>query len=276
METTKQNKFKVLHGYDSMENAFIIDNYPWGFKLKTKQKIWLEYKPNKGYRVARQTLNPKNGRWCNPKRSTYSEFLALVENQENNHVNSIGVSSWDLDKMKEFKAKWQDQFKPEQLTHLDSMIELKEAYSKAFDRARKEASEIVKIDNSTLEENTLYPKSTITKLKENQELLKFYIYASGVKKRCRKSERHFIYLGYFLPTEQNRLLFANDMLAKYIGKIQESVNNYFRSYDSNIQLCVKKTTFKAPEGDSPFYGMQEMLMDREEIKIPLYEYLNGN
>ncbi len=34
------NKYK--YNINSFENALMVENYPWGFRLKTKRKYWIE------------------------------------------------------------------------------------------------------------------------------------------------------------------------------------------------------------------------------------------
>lgn len=44
------------------------------------RRTWLEHNPRKGYRLVRQTQDPRTGRWCVPKRSTYVMAAVLVRN----------------------------------------------------------------------------------------------------------------------------------------------------------------------------------------------------
>ena len=63
---------KYLFGHDSINSAYIIDDYPYGFNQRTQKKVWIETKPKKGDRMISQTLNPKTQRWNKPKASTFS------------------------------------------------------------------------------------------------------------------------------------------------------------------------------------------------------------
>ena len=60
---------KPLYGHDKMDNACVVDDYPYG-SLRTKIRFWLEKSPSKGFRFVSQTLNPKTGKWNAPKPST--------------------------------------------------------------------------------------------------------------------------------------------------------------------------------------------------------------
>jgi len=50
---------QILKGHISPETAFIVDDYPYGFRLRCKIRYWLEYNPKHGFRFVSQTTNPK-------------------------------------------------------------------------------------------------------------------------------------------------------------------------------------------------------------------------
>lgn len=75
-----------LYGHTSEETAYLVDDYPYGFRERTQIRYWLESKPKKGWRFVSQTKNPKTDRWNKPKASTYSEWGAVMYLDENNHV----------------------------------------------------------------------------------------------------------------------------------------------------------------------------------------------
>jgi hypothetical protein len=81
---------KYIYNKDSFENAVEVNNYPWGFRLKTKRRTWIETDKNKGDRVCFCTLNPKTNKWCAVKKSTYNAVDVLLID-ENEHIKSIGV-----------------------------------------------------------------------------------------------------------------------------------------------------------------------------------------
>jgi len=78
-------KKQLLLGYDSESNAYLVDDYPYGFRLRTKIRYWVESVKGKGDRFCSQTLNPKTGRWNKPKKSTYAAVMAMYLN-EDDHV----------------------------------------------------------------------------------------------------------------------------------------------------------------------------------------------
>lgn len=77
---------KFLHGHTNESNSYLVEDYPWGFRLRTSQRHWIESKKGHGERHVTQTLNPKNGRWCNPKKSTYSMVVVLFLDDENGYL----------------------------------------------------------------------------------------------------------------------------------------------------------------------------------------------
>ena len=62
-----------------------VQNYPYGYTLKTTLFDEMEFNPKKGYRHITTTINPKNGRLNAPKKSTYSNLIVRYFD-ENNHV----------------------------------------------------------------------------------------------------------------------------------------------------------------------------------------------
>lgn len=85
-----------LQGHTCKENAYEVKNYPWGFRLKTSQFYWIETKPGKGDRFCHYTINPKNGRKCAPKYSTYSTFMYMYID-EKGHVQNGIIDGFDVE-----------------------------------------------------------------------------------------------------------------------------------------------------------------------------------
>lgn len=76
-----------------------ITDYPFG-RHRTTGKAWLEFSARHGFRFCRQLVNPKTGRYCAPKKSTYYE-CALPIRKENGHFSYM---VWDLNKTTEEMA----------------------------------------------------------------------------------------------------------------------------------------------------------------------------
>lgn len=50
---------KILTGHTSPETAYVVQDYPYGFRLRCQIRYWLEFKAGKGVRLVSQTSNPK-------------------------------------------------------------------------------------------------------------------------------------------------------------------------------------------------------------------------
>lgn len=75
-----ENKI-ITDRHDKEETALIIGNYPYGFKLKTKIRYWIESN-KKGDRFVSQTLNPKTNIWNKPKYSIYYAVIVLIKDEK--------------------------------------------------------------------------------------------------------------------------------------------------------------------------------------------------
>jgi len=117
-----------LYGYDSEENSREVSDYPWGYRLRTEQRYWIESKEKFGQRFVTQTKNPKTGRWCKPKKSTYSEIIVMTED-EKGHVSFCGASHWsDPQHVEKFYETHKDNLSPfqvEQMKVLKSINEVR-------------------------------------------------------------------------------------------------------------------------------------------------------
>jgi hypothetical protein len=79
----------------SPETAYVVDDYPYGFRLRCKIRYWLEYKLDHGYRLVSQTTNPKRGHvWNKPKASTYARFGGAMFLDYDGHVQWTGLSEY--------------------------------------------------------------------------------------------------------------------------------------------------------------------------------------
>src|SRR5215831_16252820 len=86
---------QILKGHVSPETAYLVDDYPYGFRLRCKIRYWLEYKEGQGFRLVSQTSNPKRGNvWNKPKASTYSKFGGCMFLDDNGHVQWNGLGEY--------------------------------------------------------------------------------------------------------------------------------------------------------------------------------------
>ena len=86
-----------LYGHTSEATAYVVDDYPYGFRARTQIRYWLEQKPKKGWRFVSQTMNPKTNRWNKPKASTYIEWGAAMYLDGKGHVHWDGIGPYSDD-----------------------------------------------------------------------------------------------------------------------------------------------------------------------------------
>lgn len=83
---------QVLSGHTSPETAYVVADYPYGFRLRCQIRYWIETTKH-GQRVVSQTSNPKKPGlvWNKPKASTYSQIRVLFLDSDG-HVANNGLS----------------------------------------------------------------------------------------------------------------------------------------------------------------------------------------
>jgi len=120
-----------LYGHNSFDSGYVVTNYPWGFRLKTSRRYWIETTKH-GDRFCYATLNPKTAKWCKPKKSTYDAVMVMYLT-EDQHVSRFSVSAgWsDFKDIKEFEQKADLQkLSKEQLRQICYCKSVKQVHSK--------------------------------------------------------------------------------------------------------------------------------------------------
>ena len=86
---------QILKGHVSPETAYVVNDYPYGFRLRCTIRYWLEYKGDMGVRLMSQTTNPKRGGvWNKPKASTYACFGGAMYLDDEGHVQWAGLTEY--------------------------------------------------------------------------------------------------------------------------------------------------------------------------------------
>ena len=101
-----------------------VENYPYGYSLRTTLYDTMEFSNKKGYRHVTQTRNPKNGILNKPKKSTY-DALKVRYYDENNHIKTRVFSfngDKNINKGLEFLNENFDLFTTEEKKHLYTLI----------------------------------------------------------------------------------------------------------------------------------------------------------
>ena len=105
--TTRTASVTPLYGHTDENSAYVVDDYPYGFKLRTQIRYWLEFAPKKGARFVSQTMDPKKGRWNAPKKSTYADLGGVMFLDGQGHVSWEGVGVYtSATKLLEFVSKF--------------------------------------------------------------------------------------------------------------------------------------------------------------------------
>jgi hypothetical protein len=122
---------KILSGHYGVENALLVEDYPYGFKLRCKIRYWLEVN-DKGTRFWSQTTNPKANcigyQWNKPKASTYSLVgsMFMVDEsdgkpEEIGHIHWSGLSPYDVSKCREYLETYRLGLTDRQITLIEKL-----------------------------------------------------------------------------------------------------------------------------------------------------------
>lgn len=85
----------ILKGHTTPETAFVVADYPYGFRLRCSIRYWLEIHPKRGVRLMTQTTNPKRGNaWNKPKASTYARFGGAMFLDQDNRVQWAALTEY--------------------------------------------------------------------------------------------------------------------------------------------------------------------------------------
>jgi hypothetical protein len=87
---------RVIAGAVSAETAYVVPDYPYGFRLRCAIRYWIETTTTKhGARVVSQTTNPKRGGiWNRSKASTYSDLRVLYVDEQGHVQNDALSFAW--------------------------------------------------------------------------------------------------------------------------------------------------------------------------------------
>ena len=142
-----------------------IKDYPFG-RHRTTGTAFLEFNPKKGFRFVRQLKDPKTGRFCAPKKSTYYE-IALPIIDENGYFS---FTNFDLNrKIEELPGAYNliaDQWHLWTNDQQDYILRMVLMYSKVAIRAAYEYSGLNPSNNVELSEVLPIFETVIKRVKE--------------------------------------------------------------------------------------------------------------
>lgn len=121
------NNYEVIKEIPTEENPLIVENYPYGFRLKTKIAYFIDTKKNK-QRLGTKTLNPKTQLWNKPKYSTYTDIIVLGKDKEKGYIHNLGFGitysdKEDLNKWLNFLGDFRTDYINKQLKYFNAIIE---------------------------------------------------------------------------------------------------------------------------------------------------------
>lgn len=124
----------ILKNYTSPETAYLVEDYPYGFRLRCQMRYWLDYSPKHGVRLMSQTSNPKKPGlvWNKPKASTYCRFGGAMVLDNKGHVHWSGLTEY-TNGME--ASAWRDQYgagcHPASVALMNKWVAAKVAYDAA-------------------------------------------------------------------------------------------------------------------------------------------------
>lgn len=128
---------QILSGHTTRESAYVVEDYPYGFRLRCKIRYWLEYVPRRGFRLWSQTTNPKKfGEvWNKAKASTFQRFAGAMFLDEQGHVKWCGLNEYH--DVKECVV-WRDKFGHTMPEAAQEFLKLWITRKLAFEQAKAE------------------------------------------------------------------------------------------------------------------------------------------
>ena len=121
---------QILMNHTTKETAYLVEDYPYGFRLRCKIRYWLEYKPGKGYRLVSQTTNPKKPGevWNKEKASTYSLLGGAMYLDDNNHVQWAELNEYHIEDGEAFLATYGHTLPEHGRKELEKYVAIHKAY----------------------------------------------------------------------------------------------------------------------------------------------------
>lgn len=131
----------LLKGHTSQETAYVVEDYPYGFRLRCKMRHWVEYHKTHGFRHVTQTSNPKrdNTVWNAPKKSTYCKFGVALFLDDVGHVHSSGMTEYSTAKeAREWLETYREALSEDGLRVATEWVEAKELWEKDPEEFKKQ------------------------------------------------------------------------------------------------------------------------------------------
>jgi len=133
-QTKGTDQMQLLQKHTSPDTAYVVDDYPYGFRLRCKIRYWIEYKKGHGFRIVSQTSNPKRPGlvWNKPKAGTYARFGAALYLDDQGHVQGACLGEYSSGKeASDWRGKYGEGVPQEHRHVLNEWVAAKLAYDAA-------------------------------------------------------------------------------------------------------------------------------------------------
>lgn len=110
-----------LYNHTSEDTAYVIKDYPWGFRMRTEQRAWIESNKN-GDRFIVRTKDPRTGKWCAPKKSIYAHVRVLFLDEQGYLQHCYLKHSSDEKTILEFYEQHKENLTAFQLAQIKKLI----------------------------------------------------------------------------------------------------------------------------------------------------------
>lgn len=170
MKNLNLENLTPLGGHVDEASAYVVNDYPYGFRLRCKIRYWLEHSLKKGTRFCSQTTNPKVNAfqvggagkvyaslaeatkveaklraadgifravervdvWNKPKKFTYADICGAMFLDAQNHVAWVGVGYYsELFELIEFQMKFSTSLPADMAEHLAKWVTTKTNFERA-------------------------------------------------------------------------------------------------------------------------------------------------
>ena len=157
-----------------------------------------------------------------------------------------------MERIEAFKVLHGENLTEYQVKQIDQMIKIKGVLTRHFDQIEEKIVERDKAPRMTEEEIREYKIRSEAELRKCNVSFPVYMISislTGIKTRCRKTDREFFTLGFVPRVEKFTLAQLDEIREKAQLLIESKMKSYF-----NVRIEIKKADYNAPREGSHFSG----------------------
>lgn len=109
----------------------------------------------------------------------------------------------------------------------------------------------------------IFPEVELRKRRENQDVFRIITHMRGVKKRCRKADRHCETLGFIERKGEGQPDF------EIVQAVKEEAKKFAGAYMKTLNgqtIEIQPASYEAPVGDSSFSGIRQNIFDPNTVR----------